>query len=338
MGTVPGVTRGKRTALFGAILAASLGAASAVYQQVEEARDRRRFGPPGRLVNINGRRLHLMEIGEGTPTVVIVPAVGDGVLLWLPIAQLLAAQTKVCVYDRAGIGWSAPPPRWRRRSVDDRADELRALLTAAGVEPPYILAGHSLGGVIARRFIARHPDGVCGLLLIDSSHEEQARRLRQAGWRQGWVANVYYAARRQVRVLGARRLAAELGLLRELDEEIASEAPPGLAGALRADILSTHRRRVAVRELLLLARPQGQPADLGSLPLTVLTRAERPGDRTWPVWVQLQRELVALSSVARQVKASRAGHYIQRDEPELVVEAIRNLVSRCSGERRSADD
>jgi pimeloyl-ACP methyl ester carboxylesterase len=79
------------------------------------------------------------------------------------------------------------------------ADDLHALLTAAGIEPPCILAAHSLGGVIARRFIARYPGTVCGLLLIDSSHEDQVRRLRETSWHQGSLYNVRLALRRQVR-------------------------------------------------------------------------------------------------------------------------------------------
>ena len=78
---------------------------SAVYQQISEASDRRRFPPPGRLVDIGGRRLHLVEMGEGSPAVIIIPAVADNVLQWLRVAEGAAAETHVCVYDRAGIGF-----------------------------------------------------------------------------------------------------------------------------------------------------------------------------------------------------------------------------------------
>jgi hypothetical protein len=85
--------------------AAAAGVISAVYQRLSEARDRRRFAPPGRLVDIGGRRLHLVEMGEGTPAVVIIPALADNVLSWLPIAEAVATETLTCVYDRAEVGF-----------------------------------------------------------------------------------------------------------------------------------------------------------------------------------------------------------------------------------------
>jgi pimeloyl-ACP methyl ester carboxylesterase len=126
--------------------AAVAGVASFTYQQVCEARDLRRFPPPGRLIAIGGRRLHLVEMGQGSPAAVIIPALAENVLQWLPVAQRVAAETRVCVYDRAEVGWSDPPPHWRR-TPDIMAEDLHALLTAAGVAPPYVLVGHSIGGI-----------------------------------------------------------------------------------------------------------------------------------------------------------------------------------------------
>jgi len=103
----------KKTARLPRLLAlvASAGALSAMYQAAAEARDRRRLPPPGRLMDVGGRRLHITEAGEGSPTVVIIPALGDSVLLWPRIQHALAEDTKVCVYDRPGLGWSDPPPQ-----------------------------------------------------------------------------------------------------------------------------------------------------------------------------------------------------------------------------------
>jgi hypothetical protein len=109
---------------------------------------------------------------------------------------------------------------------------------------------------------------------------------------------------------------------------IAREAPPEYAGADRAILLSAKQRRVAVRELLMAARMRGQPPRLGSVPLTVLTRARRPG-REPEVWAQLQDELAALSSDSVHLHAETGGHYLQFDEPDLVVQVICDLVRRC---------
>jgi pimeloyl-ACP methyl ester carboxylesterase len=302
--------------------------ASFTYQRIADVYDRRRFPPPGQLVDIGGRRLHLVAMGEGSPAVVIVPAIADNVLGWLPVAEGAAGETLTCVYDRAEVGWSDPPPHGRR-TLDGMAADLYALLTAAGIPPPYVLVGHSIGGVIARRFYAQHPGLVAGMLLVDSSSEGQQRRIAAVDWPQGPNLLIRVAAWRQARPLGLRRLAAALGLAHGLDAEVAREAPPEYAGPYRAIMLSTRQRHVQVRELLMAAlRNRGEPPGLGSIPLTVLTRAPRP-PRHWHVWAQMQDELAALSTDSVHIHAERAGHYIHLDEPDLVIQAIRNLVRRC---------
>jgi pimeloyl-ACP methyl ester carboxylesterase len=309
-----------------AVAFAVAGAASFTYQRLAEASDRRRFPPPGRLVDIGGRRFHLVEMGDRAPAVVIIPALADNVLQWLPIAEECAGETRVCVYDRAEIGWSDPPPRGRR-TLDLMVDDLHALLPAAGIPPPYVLVGHSIGGVVARRFYARYPGLVAGMVLVDSSHEDQGRRLAAANWRRGPTLLIRVAVRRQARILGMRRLAASLGLVRGLDADIAREAPPEFADAARVITLSTRQRRVAVRELLMMARMRENPPSLGSVALTVLTRAPQ-GERHWQAWAQLQDELAALSSDSVHIHAERGGHYLQFDEPDLVIQSICDLVRR----------
>jgi pimeloyl-ACP methyl ester carboxylesterase len=265
--------------------------------------------------------------GEGSPAVVIVPALADNVLQWLHVLKECALETRACVYDRAGVRfWSDLPPHGRR-TPDLMAADLHALLCAASIPPPYILVGHSLGGLVTRRFYACYPDMVAGILLIDSSHEEQARRIATADWRRGTARFVVEAARRQARILGVRRLADSLGLMSSVDAVIAREAPLEYADAARAIMLSSRQRQAAVWEILMIARTW-QPPKLGSLPLTVLTRASSPW-RGWPVWAQMQDELAALSSDSKHIQAERAGHYLHLDDPDLVVQAIRDLVRRC---------
>jgi pimeloyl-ACP methyl ester carboxylesterase len=322
------VTSARRNAARIAIATAVLGAASTIYQQIADREDRRRFPPPGHLVDIGGRRLHALEAGDQSPAIVIIPAVGGGVLEWLPTVRKLAALTRVYVYDRAEIGWSDPPGR-SRRTIDGMAADLHALLTADGITAPYILAGHSLGGVIARRFIADHPDAVCGLLLVDSSHEDQVRRFGERSWRLGRSRYYWWTLQRQLRILGARRLAVAAGLI-DLGADVAGEFPPDFADTGRAYLLSTRRRRVGVREPLILTRPQQPASSLGDLPLTVLTAAPGGEDPRWrEEWEQLQAELAGLSTNSRHVQASHAGHYIHLEEPEAVVDAARELLKRC---------
>jgi pimeloyl-ACP methyl ester carboxylesterase len=313
-----------RPAARAAVAIAAAGIASAAYQQAADAADRRRFPPPGRLVDIGGRRMHLLAVGEGTPAVVIVPALGSNVLEWVRVLRAASAETTVCAYDRAGLGWSDPAPA----TIDAMADDLHALLKAAGIAPPYIVAGHSMGGVVARRFQSRYSGDVAGMLLVDSSHEGQARRLGDKG---GW-GDLKRAARRRIRILGLRRICAQFGLVSGLGAESLSwETVPEYAAAAKAVSLSTKQRRTVVREMLLLARPQGQPHDLGALPLTVLS-AGSTGRRQWPAWApwcELQDELAALSSDSVHMYAVNASHNVHLDDPAVVIQAIRDLVERC---------
>jgi pimeloyl-ACP methyl ester carboxylesterase len=261
-----------------------------------------------------------MDAGEGAPAVVIVPALGDNVLGWLPVWRAVAAHTRACVYDRAGIGWSSRPPAGRR-TFGGMADELHRALSAAGLAPPYLLVGHSLGGIIVRRFAARYPADVTGMVLVDSTHEALARH-RDAAWRLGILWRVL---RRWVRPLGLRRLAASAGLTPQLEADLAREVPAEHRDAARAITLSTRQRRVASRELLMMLRLYGQPPDLGSLPLTVLTAGDKDPNSD-PVWMRLQADLAATSTHSSHVTADKAGHYVHLDDPELVIKTIRNLL------------
>ena len=315
-----------------AMAVAAAGLVSAAYQQAADAADRRRFPPPGRLADVGGRRIHLLARGEGTPAVVIVPALASNVLEWVRVQRAAATKTTVCVYDRAGVGWSAPPPLGTL-TLDGMADDLHTALAATGIDPPYIIAGQSLGGIVARRFQDRYPADVTGMLLVDSSHEDQSRRF---GWWTGTGAHLWHAAQRQSRVLGARRLAGSAGRLSAVDwASLTRETIPEYAGAARAITLSSKQRQIVVRETILAAQLRGRPQDLGALPLTVISSANRWWDR-WPTWSTMQDELAALSSDSVHMTAVNAGHNVHLDEPLLVVQAIRDLVERCRATHRAA--
>jgi pimeloyl-ACP methyl ester carboxylesterase len=295
-------------------------AATGIYQVVSDARERGRFGAPGRLADIGGRRIHLMEAGQGSPTVVIVPALGEAVLGYLALSRGVAGYTRACVYDRAGIGWSDRPPRGRG-TFADMADDLHDALAAAGIAPPYVLVGHSMGGIIARDFAVRYRSDVAGMMLLDSSHEAQAGRLPGSARRA-----LRSALRWCLQPMGLRRLAARAGRMRGLAAEIDQSVPPEYHPAAWALTLSSRFRRMAARELAMMTRPHGNPPDLGSLPLTVITA----GKNNKPIWVQLQGELAALSTDAEHIIAHGAGHFVHWHDPDLVVKAIQDLLHRAT--------
>lgn len=317
---------GVRASFAAAGIIASAAAASAAYQRLSDRADRRRYPPPGRLVDIGGRNLHLVSHGTGTPSVIVVPALADDVTTWIPVVEAAAeaAQTTVHVYDRAGCGWASPASG--PVTYDTMADDLHALIAAAGIGP-CIVAGHSIGGIIARRLHSRHPEDVTGLLLIDSSHEEQPRRL--PGQSGAWDLTKRLV-RRQTRILGLYRLAANLGMVKGMNAaSYAQNIPPGLAAAAVGIGLSTRHRRTAVREIRAVLRGYGPPPPLGRLPVTVITSLTAPDPGFVAVWKTMQDELAALSPDTIRIDAGDAGHFVHRDDPGLVVQAVTDLVKRC---------
>jgi len=153
---VPGSWRWlKRAVLMLIALALLLGLAGITYQAACTARDARRFPPPGRLVNVDGHRLHAYCTGEGSPTVILEAGWSDCWLNWHLVQPEVAKFTRVCSYDRAGMGWSdaGPYPRTSGQIVR----EMHALLSNAGIPGPYVLVGHSFGGFNVRLFAQEHP-------------------------------------------------------------------------------------------------------------------------------------------------------------------------------------
>ncbi len=322
----------------GGFCPAAAGLASATYQAITTARDRRRYPPPGELIDIGRRRLHLWRAGEGSPAVVVAPSLGEPGDGWAEIQRRLAEHTTVVVYDRAGLGWS-DPGRWPtgRRMVAD----LHALLNAAGVPAPYVLVGHSVGGLLVRLYQATHPEQVAALLLVDSSHPGQERRLRVHGWRLSrlrwrlrWWLRV---ARFAVRPLGWTRLRARGA---QIPAHLRRGLPSEMAAGAMAMRLSSRQRRADVREMVAFpslaaevgrAVPSG-PGSLGRLPLVVITR-DANTELPWPpeagaVWQELQSDLALLSERTTHLHATVGDHFVHRADPDLVVRAIAELVDQ----------
>ena len=148
-------------------LASGLALAIAVAGSADQSRP---VGPPpGRLVDIGGRSLHISCVGPATgrPTVILEAGAGDYSNRWTSVQDVLATRVRSCAYDRAGFGWSGGTAQ---SMPQDNAD-LRALLTATKVVGPYLLVGHSLGALLVRRYANHYPDGVVGMVLVGPTHE-----------------------------------------------------------------------------------------------------------------------------------------------------------------------
>ena len=157
-----------------------------VYQTLGSHRDGKVYPPPGRLVDLGSHRLHLLELGQGSPTILLEAGLMSTVLSWSDLQRELSRSFRVVSYDRAGLGWSdlGPMPRTADRIVD----ELHAMLERAAIPPPYVLVGHSFGGLTMPLFAARYPEEVAGMVLVDpvvpaewNPPAEQDRKLTRIG-------------------------------------------------------------------------------------------------------------------------------------------------------------
>lgn len=317
-------------------------ASAAVFQRIAESRDRRAFPPPGTLVDVGGHRLHLWCQGEGNPTVVLEAGLSSPALSWALVQPKVAAFTRVCSYDRAGYGWSDVGPK--PRSAEQISQELHQLLLNAGVPGPYVLVGHSLGGLYVRVFAHRYPEDAAGLVLVDTGHEDQRHRMPSSPWRRRLGEELVWQRYRLNPFL------ARLGMHRWQNR------PSGVVDALPASL------RPAARAIGLQARSydwifgEGGAVRLSEeqvrhakalleIPLIVVSApfgGPKPGERAKDelfqrrrrIWMELQRELTGLSSQGTQMIAEQSGHMVPLDQPDVVVEAIRRVVSAVRRDHR----
>lgn len=311
----------------GAVGLASLAAAlGATYQVVGERADLERYPPPGRLVDVNGRRLHLYCAGKGHgPAVVIEAGAGNDSTLWADIVQRVSSFAKVCTYDRAGLGWSDPAPL--PMTFEDRANDLHSLLAATDLTGPLILVGHSYGGYIVRAFTRLHPQQVAGIVLVEAAEEGYTFD----PWGLKYAAAVHARERRTM-------WAARLGLLRLCVKlfptycDPVKGVPPDARDEMTALYLRTSRHFATADEMAALEKvPQAMrnPGGFGTLrdvPLIVISRGSQDpttNSPTQPEWLAGQRRLLGLSSRATHVVAEKSGHMIQFSEPQAIIEAIR---------------
>jgi pimeloyl-ACP methyl ester carboxylesterase len=317
-----------------AVMAASICAA---------AIERRRFSPPGQRVRINGHSLHARVIGRGSPVVIFESGLPGTVLSWSAVQQRLAERTATLSYDRAGLGWSDPGPE--PRTAGRIVEELHRLLQALQLPPPYVLVGHSYGGLIVRLYAARYPADVAGLVLLDPTMpeewyppSEQTQRLLAAGVR---------VCRRGALLcrLGLARWIAwlfKMGAARAAQKTLTVASRGFLADALRVVgpvFLLPPEQRAAIHWFWQQARfyrtlasqietlPQSASQVLEAeqeqsshAPLLVLTTPTTPASRRWA-----QQRLTDRWPEAR-LREVPAGHWIQLEKPEAVLEAITHLL------------
>ena len=282
--------------------------------------------PPGTLVGVGLHRLHIHCTGRGSPTVVFESGLGGTSLDWVRVQPEVSRFTRACSYDRAGYGWSERGPE--PRHADRIAAELDRLLLHANVPPPYLLVGHSFGGLAVRLLAARQERrAVAGLVLVDSTHEHQFQRMESAG------------VRAPIAPTGRRFVISNHGL-------VPSALPDSLKPLAQRLALARKAIRTLYGELGSFrhsARQVGSIRRSPDAPVIVLARSPRRGagdnrDRLDRTWLDLQRELAGTMKNGSFQVVSGTGHYIHLERPERVVGAIRTIVDRHRYNRAGAAD
>lgn len=282
--------------------------------------------PPGQLTNVGEYNMHIYCTGEGTPTVILEAGLNDFFVSWSKVQPEVSKVTRVCSYDRAGLGWSGASPY--PRTSDVMAEELHTLLRNTGIEGPYILVGHSFGGIVLRQFFDQYPGEVAGMVLVDSAHEEQLGRLP-------FIKDAADAFVSQFRMLSTM---STFGLMALSPESIPNRGFPEDGYKQYQAVLATtdyFDGAIAESTAFYSGASPVEITEMGDLPLIVLSHGL--SDSTSGIdstqqsqfeqeWSKMQTELTGLSSNSKQVIAEKSGHYVHFDQPELVVEAIIDLV------------
>jgi pimeloyl-ACP methyl ester carboxylesterase len=283
----------------------------ATYQWLATRRELAATPPPGHLVDIGGHRLHLWCTGDGTPAVILDTGLGGSTPGWGFVQPEVARFTHVCSYDRAGMGYSdpGPPPRTARRI----ASELAQLLARSGIGGPVVLVGASIAGFGVRVFASDHPERAAGLVLVDASHEDDAHD-----------------------VPGMARfvpLLSTLGVFRLLGVSFGQPVeslPPAVRPFARATSFRAAGYQAAADEIIHIRESVSEVRSSRrklAIPVVVVTGG-RGADEKWRQW---QRDQASLSARGCLMIAEQSGHVVPIDQPEVVVDAIRDVVATARG-------
>jgi pimeloyl-ACP methyl ester carboxylesterase len=247
-----------------------------------------------------GRVIEFTRSGSGSPPVVMFSGLGNTMSDWRRIQRAVAESTTTFAFNRPGYGYSTLSRR--PRTGASIVEETHELLAAAGLTAPYVLVGHSVGGLYANLYARTYPGEVCGVVLVDASHPDQLER---------------FATMRPTFTRVMEKLGFVMGLLIPADPRLAAR---GIGGG---PVIHQESRGLEVT-----SRQVKEAAAFPDVPLVVITATRhRPNLFPESEWQALQADLVAMSPRGRQVLAEKSGHFVHHDQPALVIQAIREVVA-----------
>lgn len=297
---------------------------------------RTRYPPIGQMVDVGDFRMHIACSGSKSPTVIIEAGQGGMGLQYTNIQAALARDTRVCVYDRAGLGWSDMGQK--PRSAQAVVDELHTLLNNAGEEGPYVLVGHSLGGLFSLLYANTYPSDVVGLILLDSPHMDRYTRAPQKEIDSlrsiGKSMPVIYSVMTGITLTGIPALLPILPV-------DTSSVPPEMVETYSALLKSSVRiiqgtsAELSALENYYQQVQSAQITSLGEIPVIAITHTIPGGYMNFTpeevtaseeAWRQFQNELASLSINGKVIEANDSGHNIHIDRPDLVLQSIREVL------------
>jgi pimeloyl-ACP methyl ester carboxylesterase len=282
----------------------------------------KRYPPPGQMISVGDHRLHLYCAGTGGPTVIIEPGMGQDWVGWRLVISQLVSSRRVCVYDRAGYGWSEAGP-WPRTALGE-AGELHDLLDKAAIPGPYVIAAHSFGGYIARIYASRYRNSLTGVVLVDPSHEDE--RPDQAPETTGRMRLPEISS--LIPPLGTDRLKRLYRGEQAIPPQLRQEPVAFQNRYLIASSLLQLKSERNEYDSLALSEAQVRAAPFPpDLPLTVITAMRSPSPQKQATHKELQQQLAHSSARGTQVLAENSWHMVPLEQPALIVDAIDRIAA-----------